>query len=157
MLFLALNIAWYRYIYGPFVRYCHKIDNGETIEEKLKIELRERFGSFNELTAISIALRWLAGFLIVSIIVSQTAGINFNQLHNLWIVATVVIIFSILEYSFVSKYMIHKFARHEMFSGLDMVLSDTTRTMFGSITGQVFQVTNSITDFLREHIPDCLF
>ena len=137
MLFLALNIAWYRYIYRPFVRYCHKIDNGETIEEKLKIELRERFGSFNELTAISIALRWLAGFLIVSIIVSQTAGINFNQLHNLWIVATVVIIFSILEYSFVSKYMIHKFARHEMFSGLDMVLSDTTRTMFGSITGQI--------------------
>jgi methyl-accepting chemotaxis protein len=137
VLFLALNIVWYRYIYGTFWSYCRKIDNAETIEDELKIKLRERFGSFNEITAISIALRWFAGFLIVCIIVNQTAGISFVQLLNLWIVATVVITFSIVEYSFVSKYMIQKYARHEMFRALDIVLSDSTKTLLGSITGQI--------------------
>jgi methyl-accepting chemotaxis protein len=137
VIIVPINIAWYRYLFGPFTRYCRRIDRGEPVDEDLAIAVRERFGSFNELSSVSVALRWLGGCAVVSLIVSQTAGISFEQLLNLWIAAAAVITVSVVQYNFICKTLIHRFSQHEMFRGIQGVLSDSTRTLLGSITGQI--------------------
>ncbi|MBN1535082.1 MAG: hypothetical protein JXA20_20605 [Spirochaetes bacterium] len=137
VIIIPINIAWYRYLFGPFTRYCRRIDRGERPGDDLTVAVRERFGSFNELSSISVTLRWLAGCALVSLIVSQTAGITFEQLLNLWIAATAVITVSVVQYNYISKVMVGRFSRHRMFRGIEKTLSDSSRSLLGSITGQI--------------------
>ncbi len=137
VLFIVLNVAWYRLLYGPFAKYCSDYDRGEQIDDILKICVRERFNSFNVLCAVSIVARWTIGFLIVSVGVSIISGIRFQQLLNLWIAGAGVITVSLIHYNYVTRAMIKNFSELDMFRDTESVISDRVRTLLGSLAGQI--------------------
>lgn len=143
ILFLVINTFWYRFLFGPFRKYCSALDRGGQIDDVLKIGVRERFSSFNVLSAVCIVARWTVGFLIVSIGVSLISGIRFQQLLNLWIAGACVITISLIHYNYAAKELIKRFSELPMFRQSDNVVSDRTKTALGSLAGQI--VTGAIT------------
>lgn len=135
--YFVLIFIWNWYLFRPFTRFCERRDRGQEIDDDLKILVRERFSSFNVLSAASIVIRWVTGFLWVSILVNLFAGISFNQLINLWVVCAVVATVSYLQYYFISRRLIGGFSHHEMFDDLSGIISDRTRSFMGSVNAQL--------------------
>jgi methyl-accepting chemotaxis protein len=135
--FVVINFLWYRFLFGPFAKYCSGLDAGKHVDDLLKVCVRERFNSINVLSAVCIVARWTAGFLIVSIGVSLISGIRFQQLLNLWIAGACVITFSLIQYNYAFKGLVKKFSELDIFRDTAAVVSDKPRTLLGSLAGQI--------------------
>ncbi len=135
-LYLVILYFWNRYLFKPFYAYCRLKDKGEPIAQSLMIEVRERFLSFPVISSASIEIRWFTGILFTSISVNIIAGITFDQLLNLWIAGTVIVVSTTIQYNFIGKKMVNDFSKLDLFRDLKTVLTDKPETLCGSIVTQ---------------------
>lgn len=135
-LYLVILYFWNRYLFKPFYVYCRLKEKDEPIALSLMIEVRERFLSFPVISSASIEIRWFTGFLISSISVNIIAGITFDQLLNLWIAGTVIVVSTTIQYNFLGKKLVNDFSKLDMFKDLKTVLTDKPETLCGSIVTQ---------------------
>ncbi len=133
----TMIIFWLIYLFRPIWRYCSLYDKKAEIDLALKIQVRERFGSFNILCVTSMIVRWTTGFTIVSFLVNLMVGITFRQLLNLWVAGAAIIAFTILEITVATKPLMKQFYNNPIFADLNLVLSRKTTTLFGSIVSQL--------------------
>lgn len=134
--YLVILYFWNRYLFKPFSAYCRLKEKGEPIEHSLMIEVRERLLSFPVLSSASIEIRWFTGILFTSISVNIIAGITFDQLLNLWIAGTVIVVSTTIQYNFIGKKLANDFSKLDMFKDLRTVLTDKPETLWGSIVTQ---------------------
>jgi methyl-accepting chemotaxis protein len=130
-------ILTYWYMHRPFALFVRKISKNEVVDDSLKIAVRERFSSFSTLHSLSITVRWLTGFFLLSVLVNFISGISFEQLLNLWIAASVVTAYSYIEYYYVSKKLVKNFSNNAAFHDLNSVVSNKKTTFMGSLIDQI--------------------
>jgi methyl-accepting chemotaxis protein len=134
--YLVILFLWNRYLFKPFSVFCRMKEKNEQIPNSLMIEVRERFLSFPVLSSASIEIRWFTGILFTSISVNIIAGITFDQLLNLWIAGTVIVVSTTIQYNFIGKKLANDFSKLDMFKDLRTVLTDKPSTLWGSIVTQ---------------------
>ena len=135
--FLVLNAIWYAFLMRPIKAFCLGMSSGSEIGESITVALRERFNSFNVLCSVSIVARWTAGLLLVSLSVSLISGLRFTQLLNLWITGAGIITTSLIHYNYATRHLINRFSNEKIFEGIHGVLSPDTKTLMGSLAGQI--------------------
>ena len=135
-IYIVILYFWNRYLFKPFSVFCRLKERDEQINQPLLLEVRERFLSFPVISATSIALRWFTGILMTSISVNIIAGITFDQLLNLWIAGTVIVVSTTIQYNFAGKKLVNDFSSQDIFKDLRTVLSDKPKTLCGSIVTQ---------------------
>ncbi len=132
MIFNAIAVFFNRHLLAPFSRFAELSDNNEQVPDEIIIIIRERLVGLSTMHAVDVAVRWVVGLILVSLIVNIGAGISYDQLISLWFAGSICTAISVIEFSLVTSLLTRKLMDTGIFTATARVMSGKTRTLFGS-------------------------